>query len=246
VADEAEPAGEHDSPTASAFDLAGLDDADRAARARSAEADRQALRDSLHFDDVDAARPLWPRRPPGEVERLPRSRSRRSELVTTTDETPASDDALVARLDVLTAAVEALADRMSRAGRVDPGSLAAAPRRSVAESMTDAGGLADRLRALEARLDDRDELFATQLQVIGNQLSAVQGAAAGAFVAADVDQLRTRLERISAELVSLRGEVRASLEHTSDLAAQVVDALEPGMEKMLDAISGLDAKRLRP
>jgi hypothetical protein len=107
---------------------------------------------------------------------------------------------------------------------------------------SDVSGLSERVRVLESRLRDRDDLVETQLDVIGTQLASLQSSTSGAFVPADVDALRGRLDRVSAELVALRGEVRASLERSAELAATVAE-LEPGIRKLLDAIHGLEPPR---
>jgi hypothetical protein len=70
--------------------------------------------------------------------------------------------------------------------------------------------LLDRVAAIEQRMNDRNDLVETQLEVIGGQLAGLQAGVSGAFAAADVDQLRTRLERLSAEVSGLRSELRSS------------------------------------
>jgi hypothetical protein len=122
-----------------------------------------------------------------------------------------------------------------------PGDAARAAAQTDVRS-SEVSELSERVRVLESRLRDRDDLVETQLDVIGTQLASLQSSMPGAFVPADVDALRGRLDRVSAELVALRGEVRASLERSAELAGTVAE-LEPGIRKLLDAIQGLEPPR---
>jgi hypothetical protein len=257
------------------FDLVALDDADAAAgAARRTEEDRQALRDRLNFGATEPSRPLWPRRPPPDGDRAGRTRPRRAEPADDVEEATLEVDTVAARFDDLTAAVEAIANRIGRGGRGEPvpvieqlrrlaanqnvlqqemhriinHGMAPAPGDAARGAATpdggsaDASGVAERVRVLETRFRDRDELVVTQLDVIGTQLASLQASTSGAFGVADVEALRGRLDRVSAELVALRGEVRASLERSAELAATVAE-LEPGIRKLLDAIHGLEPPR---